>query len=274
MNPNVFVLMALCIVMSVGPVMADGLERPQAEFEIGLEEFFHHYEEPGIMEEEGWFTGIYGEGKFRTSENTSMTGIVKLQGSFAYGQVDYTSVNTGDLNDVDDFIVELRPLVGIEILTAKAFEITPYIGLGYRYWYDDLRGTSTTGATGYQRESQYFYLPVGIELAKNYRGWGWKLTLEGDYLLEGKQTTHLSDVHPALDDLENTQEEGYGARAGLAFTKYGDRIDFTVEPFVRYWDIDDSNFTSVTSFGTPIGDVGYEPANETLQTGIRLGMKF
>jgi hypothetical protein len=40
----------------------------------------------------------------------------------------------------------------------------PYAGLGFRYLYNDLRGTSSTGAIGYRRESHYFYVPLGVTL--------------------------------------------------------------------------------------------------------------
>ena len=46
------------------------------------------------------------------------------------------------------------------------------------------------------------------------------------------------------------------------------------EPFIRYWNIDQSDTQAITFGGRPIGVVGYEPKNNSTEFGIKLGMHF
>ena len=61
-----------------------------------------------------------------------------------------------------DWIFETRAVVGKDYLPRSGISLSPFAGLGYRYLYNDLRGTTSTGAVGYQRYSQFLYAPVGL----------------------------------------------------------------------------------------------------------------
>jgi hypothetical protein len=138
--------------------------------------------------------------------------------------------------------------------------LTPYAGYGYRRLVDYSGGElTTTGHVGYDRVSQYHYVPIGLEaLFRVTPSWAFKPTVEYDYFIAGKQDSYI------YGGIENDQESGYGLRASLmAVTGVGSR---TIElgPFVRYWNIDDSKV-----------DRGfYEPANETLEVGGALKVRF
>jgi hypothetical protein len=112
---------------------------------------------------------------------------------------------------------------------------TLIIGLGYRWLYDDSGGTSSsTGALGYDRQSQYFYLPVGgiFDLGYNFRIKG-----QFNYLIAGRQTSYLSDI-AGFTDIENDQTSGWGTDFTIDY-KVNEKTN--VYSFFRYWDIDDSD---------------------------------
>lgn len=108
------------------------------------------------------------------------------------GEVDYSSPGSGDLNNIPDFMAEFRFLLGADVPASEASFLTPYTGIGYRYLNDDSSGmTSTTGASGYERESNYFYSPAGIEAF--YLPGEWLVSgddLEYDIFWRGKQISH------------------------------------------------------------------------------------
>ncbi len=256
------------IFAGTGSVLAKAIF-PKHSVEVGTEISYIKYEEPDVMEETGAMYGIVGS---YTYHNNFM---LKAQGKWSYGQVDYSSQGTGTLDGVDDYMLELRGLGGYDFPVSETVTITPYIGFGYRYLYDDLRGTSSTGAKGYQREANYFYSPIGIEAIVNLKdGWSLGPTVEFDYFWAGTQRSHLGDFFAGLDTLENDQDEGYGVRGSIKIQKKGDKIDFLVEPFVRYWNIGESEKSNITYSGTPIGLIGYEPKNNSIEIGGKLAAKF
>ena len=84
----------------------------------------------------------------------------------------------------------------------KFENFTPIIGLGYRWLYDDSGGeTSSTRALGYDRQSQYLYIPVGgiFDFGEDI-----KIKSQFNYLIAGRQTSYLSDI-AGFSDVENDQ---------------------------------------------------------------------
>ncbi|MDP2654710.1 MAG: outer membrane beta-barrel protein [Candidatus Doudnabacteria bacterium] len=242
------------------------------EWEIGPEISYIKYEEPDVMEEKGVMGGVFGTYTVRLPQKV----VLGVDGRFSYGQVDYDSVSTGSIDNISDFILEGRGYVGYDIAASANTRLTPYIGLGYRFLRDQLGGeVSTTGALGYDRESNYFYLPVGVKtLTALDNGWFLGFTVEYDAFLDGKQKSELGDAIAGIDTVENNQDEGYGMRGSVQIVKTMEQYDIFVEPFVRYWNIKQSDLQAVTFNGTPIGVVGYEPKNNSTEYGVKLGMHF
>lgn len=259
-------MITLCIIFfGVGGVCAQPLKRHT--FEIGTEIYYKYYEEPNVMREKGMMYGLVGS---YTYHNKLM---FKLEGRGSYGQIDYR--NSGDIDGIDDYLLEARALVGYDFIIEKKHCITPYIGGGYRYLNDDSAGEiSSTGARGYERESNYFYSPVGIEVTAILgKTVSLREILEFDYLWRGIQKSHLSDVDAGYNDIKNTQKEGYGFRGSVTLHFTTKRIDFEIGPFIRYWWVDDSDEETVTYYGTFYG-YGYEPENYTIEGGIMGSIKF
>lgn len=222
------------------------------------------YEEPDVMKEDGF---MYGIGAAYTYHNNLM---VRLDGRYSYGEVDYR--NSGTLDNIDDYMIETRLTVGYDIpLPSGLTFITPYFGFGYRYLNDDSSGMVTsTGARGYERESNYYYFPIGImTYSKIGNGWSYGVTVEYDIFWKGKQKSHLSDVGPGYDDIENDQEDGDGFRASIKFEKKLKHMGFFIEPFFRYWAIEDSEVTSDSA-----GRYWYEPENKSTEIGLSLAVTF
>jgi len=237
-------------------------------FELGPEISYITYKEPGTMKEKGMMYGLVGS---YTYHNKLM---LKAEGKGSLGKVDYKgALSDGTpytMDGIRDYMLEFRGLVGCDFPVGKASTLTPYIGIGYRYLNDD----SSSDPAGYERESNYLYSPIGIGFIANL-GNDWSIggTGEYDYFWLGKQKSHLDDVLPGLNVVENRQEKGYGLRGSITLQKKIKTVDFEVGPFIRYWNIKKSETETITYYGTPVG-YGWEPKNNSTEVGVMLGVKF
>lgn len=259
------------------------------QFELGYEMSNIVYKEPNVMRENGLMYGVSGSFIYYgwipllpfnyyawlptlPEDRNKSKSMVKLEGKFSTGQMDYR--NSGTIDDIRDYIVEVRALVGPVFYKEKIATI-PYLGLGYRYLNDDSGGKiSSTGAYGYERESNYYYIPIGANLITdlNY-GWFLEVNTEFDIFLGGRQISHFSDVVPSYNDLSNDQKDGYGLRGSLKIRKGFKTVDFIIEPFIKYWNIKKSDISNLTYNNVIIG-YGYEPKNNSTEYGIKLAMRF
>jgi hypothetical protein len=196
-----------------------------------------------------------------------------LNGILGAGYVDYSSRSTGSYSGTWNYMGDFRVLGGTDFTLRSGLVASPYTGLGYRLLLDDSSGAvSSTGARGYDRLSQYLYLPVGVTFGIAVGDWTLKPNAEFDLLLHGWQTSYLSTADSRFNDPTNDQNHGFGIRAGLLAempTRFG-RLSFG--PFVRYWNIRSSDPETITFRGTPVG-TGYEPGNHTIEAGgtVRFG---
>ncbi len=225
------------------------------------------YDEPDVMEEKGAMYGILGSYTYHKDI------MFRIEARFSYGQVDYK--NSGTINNIDDYMMEFRGLIGQDISAYERYIVTPYIGFGYRYLNDDTSGmVSSTGARGYERESNYFYSPVGIEiLVPVEEGWSLGAIIEYDHFWKGIQKSHLSDASASFNDLENDQNKGFGLRGSLRFKRQGRDMDLLIEPFIRYWHIEESETANITYNGV-IWGFGWEPKNTSTEAGIKFALVF
>ena len=92
----------------------------------------------------------------------------KVDGRYAYGSLKYEGSGTQD--SVPDSILETRGVFGRDYFPRSGLSLSPFAGLGYRFLYNYLRGTSSTGAVGYQRYSNYWYAPLGLTARINVNG--------------------------------------------------------------------------------------------------------
>lgn len=224
-----------------------------------------HYDEPGIMEEDGTLYGLavsymrYYEGQFEAR-------LLRLEGGISVGEVDYDGALMDGtpyrINGNDDLLANLRVLWG-PLWEADTWANHVYLGLGYRYLNDD----SSHDPAGYNRHSNYFYLPVGARADRSL-GDDWYLGLTGevDVLIVGRQISEIPESATDSSNVENWQWPGVGLRGTLELRRRTGSLDLALAPFVQYWWVDDSRPSSSGNW--------YEPRNWSLQYGLSLIWRF
>ncbi|TEW52784.1 autotransporter domain-containing protein [Psychromonas algicola] len=224
------------------------------------------YTEPNVMQEKGTLKGVIGSVRFNRGG-----AFQSFEASYARGEMDY--VGSGTINDIPDEVFEIKGLFGRDFNLNRDLSLSPYLGLGYRYLNDDSSGlVSSTGASGYEREQVYFYMPIGFELKKNRKVLGFKLSsrIEYDYFISGENNSYLGEISSSYDNITLNQDDGYGYRFSLAFTKaFNNGSSLTIEPFYRYWHIDDSEITYDS-----INRGWIEPDNNSKEMGISLLLRM
>jgi hypothetical protein len=233
--------------------------------DMGLSLSSYQYQEPGLMSSKGEKLGLDMH-VVRVSEDSDNL-IFRGDLRYAFGTVDYNG--SGTASGEPDWYIEARGLVGKDwVINDEVF--SPYTGFGYRYLFNDARGISSTGAAGYRRESNYFYLPIGIIHRREFNDQArLESTLEYDYLLAGKQISSFSDIGAGYGDFTNNQSSGYGLKLSFMYEK--DRG--AIGPYVHYWSIGQSDMAIVYQNGIPV-KIGWEPKNNTVEIGLKASKQF
>ncbi|HJS37360.1 MAG TPA: outer membrane beta-barrel protein [Burkholderiales bacterium] len=258
MRANIWAAVATAVWACAAAAQDDPLAT-RGGWEVGLQLSTYEYEEPDFALLEGERIGVSGAYTFLGKERFHS----RIEARYSYGELDYTG--SGTIADVPDHLFEGRALALWE-LRHGALMWVPYGGLGFRYLYNDLRGTSSTGAIGYRRESHYFYVPLGVTLRVPLGGrWIMAPQIEYDAFARGSQRSYLADTGLGFSDVTNEQMEGYGVRAQLAFE--GPRWSFIV--WTNYWDVEDSDIQPIG-----LGYAGLEPANTTRESGVEVRYRF
>lgn len=237
------------------------------KIEIGLQSYWYKYEEEVdgnfFMSTTGEKYGLSLTGIKTISKDVYVIGDIR----YATGDVEYKSASgTGD---VSEYMYEARLLVGEERITDGILW-SSFIGLGYRYLFNDLRDL---GSGGYRRESQYIYIPIGItnRFKVNHKS-RVSTTLEYDYLVQGEQKSYLSDVGPAhaavFGDPVNDQNHGYGIKFNTSY----EEENWSIGVFLNYWKLDDSETNEYVD--PPFIYSIVEPKNDTKEIGVQLKYRF
>ena len=183
---------------------------------------------------------------------------------YSFGNIDYSSAGTGTMKKQYykgrlEYYLSTSSKVG-------ANDLLPYIGLGYRDLLDDSGyKTSSTNHLGYDRLSQYYYVPIG---AIWYISDSLSLKSQYNYLIEGKQISYLREILPNeySVNLENIQRAGYGidltlrSKLNSKWSTYG---------FFRSWNIEDSDAVSCSALIYCM-----EPKNQTHEIGAGISYHF
>ncbi|MFH0888174.1 MAG: hypothetical protein V1871_03085 [Planctomycetota bacterium] len=235
--------------------------------EFGFEFSQITYKEPGLMEEKGTMSGLF----FSFASYDKL--MLKLEGKYSSGSVDYTGAYLDgtpvSVDNIKDYGYESRILVGGKKSPIRETTTALYIytGFGYRYLNDDM----SKFLGGYERESNYYYMPIGIEIIPAVKNdWSVGATLEYDVFRQGKQISHLSDLDPGLNDVTNAQKHGYGYRASIKLQSPDQKT--VIALFTKYWNIKKSENKTIYYDGDAY--VLYEPKNNSNEIGITVGWKF
>ena len=260
-------LITAAILVAISPVASaqtSGSADPlgtRRGWEIGGQLSDYRYEEPSLgVKIWGPRVGVTGAYTYTGAGRW----FFKVDGRYAYGSLKYEGSGTKD--SVPDWILETRGVFGKDYLPRSGVSLSPFAGLGYRYLYNDLRGTSSTGKVGYQRYSNYWYAPLGLTSRINVNGqWVIAPTIEYDYFIRGRQITQLTDTGLGFSDATNTQNKGYGYRLSVM----AENGSWALGPWMHYWSIEDSDIVPVG-----FGFGGREPKNETREYGLEVKYRF
>jgi hypothetical protein len=189
---------------------------------------------------------------------------------YSYSDVSYKGGTQGGQpltnSGISDKLWEIR-VTGGKDFAMNGYLLSPYFGLGYRNLVNEL---AEMGPSGYRRESQYWYLPLGIthrfQMDSESRI---STSFEYDYFIRGQQQSDLSDVNPRANNPQNDQHHGYGLRASVAY----ERTSWSVGLFYDYWKIADSDTANITVSGIPVSQ-GSEPKNTTDEYGVQVKYRF
>lgn len=264
-------LVAGTAIAGESPAAADAISQ-----EIGLTVSNYKYEEKGLMSLKAVKAGIDYAVRFPFAGGWFVRGDVR----YASGDADYDSNGTGSAEGEPDWYAEWRLTSGYDI-DLGSHMLSPYVGLGYRYLFNDGRGRTSTGHIGYRRESRYIYLPLGLTYTATFASSARLVTtVEYDRLLQGRQKTVLSDTEgysgwQDVGDVTNKQKRGYGVRLSSMFHTHG----WSFGPYASYWKIAQSDVSSNVSRhaslpGWVIIQYWIEPENTTREAGVKVSYTF
>jgi hypothetical protein len=234
------------------------------QMSLGVEGFYDNYKEPdpGVSVDTD---AMYGSLTAGYAWGHDTIAAVDARGS--YGEADYSSVSGTSEND-PQFELEARARIGARESFMDG-AVMPYIGIGGRAYYDHSEGTVTTlGYIGYDRKITQLYIPIGLDMSFPSGPWTIKPTLEYDQLIYGRVESDLGSI-PGYSNITNEQHKGYGLRASVMFAHQWGRRIWEIGPFVRYWDIPESDVTADAA-----NRFWVEPDNQRLQAGLTLKVLF
>ena len=153
---------------------------------------------------------------------------IGLSGSAHGGEVDYdgaTSAFQPHQTQTDTLILNGMASVGYEFGAEASFTLTPYGGIGYRFWRRDI--LPNNGVGGLREHYRWIYAAAGLEL-------GWRAS---ERFCVGADLRLIRPVQAKVDvriSPETTLELGSrtGYRIGLPMLwSLSQRFDFALEPY-------------------------------------------
>ncbi len=249
-----------CVAVFFVGAYAAGALAEAPSFGIGISQYA--YREPSLgVTQDGWL-GI-AQAKWAPDNLRIQNWPLTLSGQATFGYADYTG--SGDMANQPTNIYQLQ-VESPHTDWIKGYQISP--GLGYRYLYNDARGTTTTNFAGYRRTSEYLFASLGAERSF---GDNWRATAQGYYLLSGRQTSNLFDAggdYATQGPLQNTQRHGFGWKAGICKTYQA--LDFCSN--LEFWQIGASDPYSFVANGKSYSVL--EPTNNTKSLQLTVNYKL
>lgn len=256
------------LILLTMPAMA---QLKKHNLEIGYEVAGYKYKEPGLMSlKSNHKQGVSAQYTFLSApgENGFLFG---AEFRYLQGNVDYDGGTwDGDplyFEDLKDYYMDGAIRVGRTYNLGERTNLLSYTGLGLRRLRNHLE---QSGEGGYLRQSTYLYVPIGAQLVYGVpNDWQLRLAGEVDFLVYGRQESYFDD---SFGKISNDQHNGVGVRVSVKAEKSLGVMGVFVEPFWRYWKLEDSDTVTVY---TP-GDTYYlqEPENHTTEYGVRIGITF
>jgi hypothetical protein len=259
-NLSTLLIAGIGLIFANSPALAKG-----DYYNIGVEWFTDRYREPSqdlkSHSDYGSITGTY--------MHYYHTGFLAYDGRVSYGLEDYKSPS-GVKDDIPQLETEWRLRGGVRMPINASTTISPYVGLGMRYYYDFGQGKVTNrGIPLYDRRIMQAYVPIGVTMHYTTGGWTFSPNAEFDPMFYGWVSTRLKNTGLGLYNVDNNQTFGYGLRGELMIGREEKGFSWEAGPFVRYWKIRQSDYE-------PCSPVYYctEPKNDRLQVGAKARIAF
>ena len=164
------------------------------------------------------------------------------------GSLNYTSHQTGSLMAAPAIGWRLQAKWNMPVLAGQLWQL----GAEYDGFWNDLRGSTSTGHHGYVRLSNKLWLMTATAPQP-------EAELQFGVLLRGWQYSELSQANSALPDIINVQKHGWTWRYQHRSWSIGSKRLF---PWLRYTEIRQSDRVGTQGW--------YEPHNRTLDLGIQM----
>jgi hypothetical protein len=241
---------------------------------IGVEAFYDNYREPTATVNSNAYYGAFDAG---WDHYYTPLWYSSLEGRLSYGEDDYKSTASGSVHGVPQWEYDLRLTGGYDVPLSNNNHFKTYGGLGSRYYRDEGKGEVTDlGAEAYDRRIFQLYAPLGMTYEFHAYGLTFAPNFEFDPLLYGNVSTRFTNVPGIVTNANFVQNifNGYGLRGEFAISRMNaNGTGWQISPFIRYWNIDDSQDQLISDrFGNT--EDFEEPQNNRLQTGVKMKYLF
>lgn len=212
---------------------------------------YHHYSEPGVMDERGQLTGFTIEPYLSLGEGFGLS----AEGQYFLGHPQYdgaTFSGTPVKTTVRDWISKYN--IGPYIETP---DFVFRVAYAQRTWMDDL-------VISYRRETRYKFVPItlGFKSAPIY------FNVTYNHFLEGENFSGMSKMAANRHDVTVKQNKGYGYGFELGWLMESSPFKTKMAAFYEKWLVDESE----------VGNDGtqnlIEPQNNTESFGISIGLIY
>lgn len=172
------------------------------------------------------------------------------EGDVFIGQQNYSSDGTGTMRGVTNVESRWRGLSRV-VPGLKPTEGL-YTGLALHTLWNDLRGRSSTGNPGYEREAVQLWLPL-----RWVSDQAWQM--ETGLLLKGRHMSRLSQSSRIYQDVSNQQRHGAYAQVSWDYKPDPGNL---ISPYLRYTRLANSDYVIMND------QYWYEPASKRWQMGL------
>jgi len=240
-------------------------------FEIALSYFHYDYKEdftpPLKSTETGWVPQVRLGYSYMADERFYFRAFGEA--SVADDDTDYDGSTMGGvpLKDTtrNDF-ARFEMNAGYTFKGNLPFSITPYAGVGYRYWKRDI---------GYNEFYSWWYLPLGVKVLYPVDPkWSVGLNASVNFMFDGRMTISYKDDTFANTTVSLGNRPGYLVELPVSWRP---RVNwaFTVTPWYEYSEIGESPWEPFYyADGTFTGFVVREPSSRTHVYGVRLSTEY
>ena len=236
---------------------------------MGFMLYYFDYKEdmvpPGKSTNEGWLPGTFISYSFKKNS----VFYTRLYGHYAAAEITYDGTTQAGTpikfsNDPQKFF-KLQWDFGYPWAIRDNFVLTPYLGVGYRYWE---RGEANY--PNYKEVYTWGYIPVGLRIDYDIND-RWRVggNVAANFMFGGNLKAYLSEVSAGAPDLNFNlgNEVGWYAEFPVTY-RFTNTWALTATPWYEYSTIGRSDTQSFRYGGIKYS--AYEPSSTTNQFGISL----